>query len=167
MNTIIGIDNGLTGGIAIIHPDGRAEVHVTPTIPSAKGPPWFDEPGMVDLLAGFSGESTQVFLEQVHFLPKQSSTSGGKYGMGHGLWRGILAALRLPYEIVTPKKWQAMMLVGDNCKDTKLAAALVARRLFPSVNLRRNDHCRRDHDGMADALLIAAYGRRKMGAAVA
>jgi hypothetical protein len=38
----------------------------------------------------------------------------------------------------------------------------VCRRLFPGVSLRATPRCTTDHDGMAEALLIAEYARRKL-----
>ena len=38
--------------------------------------------------------------------------------------------------------------------------ALSCKRLFPGVNLKATERCRKDHDGIAEALLIAEYGRR-------
>jgi hypothetical protein len=39
----------------------------------------------------------------------------------------------------------------------------VAKRLFPGVNLLPSDRCRKESDGMSDALLICEYARRKFG----
>jgi hypothetical protein len=42
----------------------------------------------------------------------------------------------------------------------KGAAVLVAQRLFPGVNLRLTPRARKDHDGAAEALLLAEHARR-------
>ena len=38
----------------------------------------------------------------------------------------------------------------------------VCKRLFPDANLFRTDKCKKEHDGMAEALLMAEYARRHM-----
>lgn len=48
-------------------------------------------------------------------------------------------------------------------KDTKGAAATRAAQLFPGVDFRASARCRKPHDGMVDAALIAAYGVRVVG----
>ena len=161
---IIGIDNGSTGGAAIIWGGTQApSVYPAPTVPGSK-PPVLDERGMVSIL-GYAKEGGPVhaFVEIVHFLPKQSSQAGGKYGIGHGLWRGMLVALGIPYTLVLPQTWQKAMLAGMAYRgNTKPCAIERAHQLFPGVNLRASERCRCDHDGMADALLIAEYGRRQV-----
>ena len=45
--------------------------------------------------------------------------------------------------------------------DTKATSINAAQRLFPSVDFRRNEQCRKIDDNKVDALLMAEYGRRK------
>lgn len=170
-HTIIGIDNGKKGGIAIItsHKDtiAFAGTFSTPLIGNE-----FDENSMVSLLQKKVSLDCKAFIEEVRFLPQQSSSAGGNYGMGHGLWRGMLVALGIPYEIVPPQDWQRVMLKGvkkgkpgikhkmTRRKKSKEASILIAKRLFPDVNLFPSERSRKESDGMAEALLIAEYGRR-------
>lgn len=74
----------------------------------------------------------------------------------------LLTALCVPFEIVSPRKWQSDMFVGINRNDTKAASALVAQRLRPDVDWRASPRCRKPHDGLTDAFCIAEYGRRRM-----
>lgn len=43
-----------------------------------------------------------------------------------------------------------------------MASIKKAQELFPDVSLLASDRCKRPHDGLADALLIAEYGRRRL-----
>ena len=38
----------------------------------------------------------------------------------------------------------------------------VCRKLFPDVSLLPTSRCKKSHDGMAEALLMAEYARRRM-----
>ena len=58
----------------------------------------------------------------------------------------------------SPQKWKKEFSVTSD-KNTSIE---VAKRLFPNVNLKATARCKKDHDGMAEALLIAEYCRRKL-----
>ena len=72
---------------------------------------------------------------------------------------GILEALGIPYRLVTPQAWKKTVLAGTT-KD-KSAAVQFCRRAFPGVSLTPGRK-RVPHDGMADALCLAEYGRQLM-----
>jgi hypothetical protein len=97
-----------------------------------------------------------VFIEKVHSMPKQGVASSFNFGMGFGLWQGVVVGLNLPMEMVTPQRWQKEMLAG--MQGGKEASIIRAQELFPDAEL----HLKKHH-GRADALLIAEYGRRTYG----
>ena len=76
--------------------------------------------------------------------------------MNFGFIQGVLKAYGIPYELVTPQKWKKEF----SCTSDKNTSIEVCKRLFPNVNLKATDRCKKYHDGMAEALLIAEYGRR-------
>jgi len=77
-------------------------------------------------------------------------------GYSFGVWVGILAALEIPYQLVSPQTWKAA-LMKDSPKE-KDASRIVADRLFPGQ--RENWWPLKKHHGRCDALLLAEYGRR-------
>lgn len=153
MTQFIGIDPGLNGAVACI--DGDAVwVERVPTVHLAKR----RQPvimGMVKLLerAFYPTLTSFAILEAVHSMPKQGVASSFSFGRGFGMWEGILAALGIPYQLVSPQAWKAVML-RDTDK-SKGAAKLVASRLWPALGKLT--------DGEAEALLLAEYGRRISG----
>lgn len=155
MPTIIGIDPGLKGAVAAVDGD---EVLVWPTVIYGRE---YDEHWMWDQITLAS--PARAFVEQVQAFPKQGRSSAVKIGLGQGLWRMALIANGMSYTIVSPRKWQNVMFAGVSKQDTKKMSIIAAKRLFPGVSLRRTDKCRVDDHNMADALLIAEYGRRQMG----
>lgn len=99
----------------------------------------------------------KAVLEKVHSMPKQGVASSFGFGMNFGIWRGRLEALGIPYDLVTPQKWQKVMFDSQTRGDRKAMSLDRARRLFPEMSdmlKRKKDHSR------ADALLIAEYCRR-------
>ena len=109
---------------------------------------------------------------------------------GPQLWRGACGALRVPVHLVAPATWQAEMLPmaalraehplvragvgkaplsetearrinGQRRAAIKAASVREAKRLFPGVNLHATERSRVESDGLAEALLIAEWGRRR------
>lgn len=90
-----------------------------------------------------------AYIEKVHAMPKQGVSSTFKFGRSYGFLIGLLTAMRIPYDMVTPRKWQAAMgcLSGGDKNITKARA----QQLFPAEKIIHAN---------ADSILIAEYGRR-------
>lgn len=162
---VIGIDNGLKGAIAVIEPDDTYIVPI-PVIMPAKGKNVYDEQGIYKVLEPFTSFDgvvcTRAFIEKAQAFPKNSAAAIHTSGTQYGMIRMACVVLGIPYTIISPRIWQKELFVGVNSKDTKFASKVIAKRLFPSVSLRRSENCKKDCDGMSDALLIAEYGRRTL-----
>ena len=159
MSIIIGIDPGLTGVIAVIHLDKTIDFHDTPILNVGKKNTC-NPAGMTALLRQYQGLSERLLvgIEKVHSMPGQGVASTFTFGEGYGCWLGILAALNIPHELITPQAWQRALMDGVQDK-TKDSSRLVALRLFPESS----DQLKlKKHHGRADALLIAEYLRRKV-----
>jgi len=158
MRWYAGIDPGLDGAIAVLG-DGRLQVSSADIYdaPSAKigNKSDFMVADMVNILQRYPGEVLAA-IERVHSMPKQGVASSFNFGRGVGYWIGILAALKIPYEEVTPQRWQADMLNG--IQKTKDASRLRAMQLFPQLADKLN---LKKHHGRADALLIASWIQRQ------
>lgn len=138
-----GIDPGRGGGIAVIREDGSVATSV------------FDEAGYKSILQSLNGSSL-VIVEDVHAMPKQGVTSMFNFGFNKGWILGVLYALGIPTQLVSPQKWKrAFGLDGDKQKSIACAS-----RLFPNANLFATPRCKKSHDGICEALLMAEYGRR-------
>lgn len=99
-----------------------------------------------------------VFIEKVHAMPGQGVTSMFSFGFGAGLLAGILSCHDVSWEYVTPQKWKATMTEGLP-KDKNISVT-VALRLFPDAKDILVGPRGGAKDGIADALLIAEWGRR-------
>lgn len=104
---------------------------------------------------------THVFLEKAQSMPKQGVASVFTYGEHYGEIKGILATLGIPFTCVAPKTWTRSMHQGTTGASAKDKSRQAAHRLFPTINFVL-DGCRKAHDGVMDAVLIAEYGLRQL-----
>jgi len=153
MGIYIGIDPGVNGGYAVI------EESISDGSITADAQPW-DNANFLDMIsyASDKGGAIVACVEKVASMPHQGSVSIFTFGKAAGYIEGALSALGIPYQLVPPRTWKKEFSLGA-VKDDSIA---VAEHLFPDVNLLKNPRCRKKHDGMAEALLIAEYARRRM-----
>lgn len=153
----IGIDPGLSGAVGLITPESHF-VFDTPVVKveGDKTRHKYMAAAMAVLLKPFANkEDVLCILENVHSMPKQGVASSFNFGEGKGLWEGIIAAYNIPMELVSPQRWKKEIM-ADQGKE-KSAARFKAMQLFPSLS----DQLKLvKHDGRAEALLMAEYGRR-------
>ena len=148
--TFVGIDPGVSGAMAVLWNGKEPDIVPFDVVDYAD---MFDE---MLLCSESSGRDIRCVVERVHAMPKQGVSSSFSFGKNFGTILGMLAAYKIPYELVLPQKWKREFGVTAD-KNTSLS---VARRLFPSASMRRTERCRKDDDGMAEALLMAEYCRR-------
>ena len=150
--TAIGIDPGKSGALAWIH-EGDGD------IPRAVGVIPFGEEYCETLFMLSNDKNTVCCLEHVGAMPGQGVTSMFSFGQNFGFIQGLLTAFSIPYELVRPQRWKKEFgITGD--KNTSIA---VCKRLFPAVSLLPTERCRKESDGMAEALLLCEYARRHFG----
>lgn len=144
----IGIDPGQSGALAVIDRKGKAYA-----IP-------YNEQDYLDEISQIAAEGCEVraIVEHVASMPKQGIASTFKFGANFGWIQGVLAANRIPYELVRPQKWKRVF----SCTSDKNTSIAVAQRLFPTTSLLATPRCKKPHDGIAEALLMAEYGRRTL-----
>jgi crossover junction endodeoxyribonuclease RuvC len=74
--------------------------------------------------------------------------------MNFGIWQGIVAALGIPLELVTPQTWKKHFgLIGEE----KDVSRIKAMQLFPEVG---KDLKLKKNNSRAEALLMAQYLKR-------
>jgi hypothetical protein len=146
--TVIGIDAGVNGGIAWIT-DGKPCVEKMPDtlqdlweliqdIRAAASPP-----------LGVGETNAMAYIEQVHSSPQMGVKSAFTFGNGFGHLEMALTAAGIPFTRIRPQVWQKEL--GCLTKGDKNVTKRKAQELFPSMKVNHY---------IADALLIAEYGRR-------
>ena len=146
MKTYIGIDPGKSGALAVLHPDGRVEI-----IP-------FDPVAYCMKLSELRLSETVCCVEKVGAMPGQGVVSMFNFGHNYGFIEGVLRATEIPYQLVPPQTWKKEFSLSSE----KAKSIEVCQKLFPNVSLLATPRSRKPNDGMAEALLLAEYARRKM-----
>ena len=142
----IGIDPGQTGAIGFIWEGGAYGVQDCP--PTLKE--------MKDILIANDFTHARAVIEKVNPFYKSSAKSAFTFGGNFFAWQMLLTCLEIPYDFVTPRKWQK--LIYDSAKkldNPKQQSFERASRLFPRVELKSKRG--KILDGRWDALLIARY----------
>jgi len=145
MSVIVGIDPGVTGGLAVIYDGKLAGVEPMP-IHAGRA----DGMGIDEILVAW--EPDHVYLEDTQPMPKNGSIATFSLGLNTGIVIGAVQANQFALHRVKPQEWKKKM--GLTGKD-KNASRGLARELFPEFadkfKLVKND-------GLAEACLIARYG---------
>lgn len=118
-------------------------------------------------------------MEEIHAIFGSSAKATFAFGEINGILKGLLMANKIPYHLVPPKTWQKEMwdnkdlvitykTINKRGKDvsvkdvnTKQTSINAAKRIFPTIDLRRTEKCKNIDDNKVDSLLISEYGRRK------
>ena len=145
MKTYIGIDPGKSGALALLTEDGQCTV-----VP-------FQESAYTAILKAASGPSSVCCLEKVGAMPGQGVVSMFNFGHNLGYIEGLLQAFDILYQLVPPQTWKKEFCVTSD-KNTSIE---VCRKLFPHVCLLPTSRSRKPSDGMAEAMLMAEYARRR------
>lgn len=150
---IIGLDPGQSGGVAW-QQLGKRENTDAASIPHTEG----------DVLALFRSLMEMdscwlAYLEKVGATPQMGRTSAFSFGRSYGFLRGLLIGLSIPFEEVTPQRWQAdfgLRQVGKKLGkgDTEKHQAIKgkAQQFFPTLKVTHSK---------AAALMICEYGARQ------
>ena len=159
---VIGIDPGIGGAIALLRASAPPCTFHMPTIAAGKksGKRAVDHWELASLFRNMvretSGQIVAV-IEDVHAMPGQGVTSMFSFGRGLGRIEGVLAALGVSCEYVTPATWKAYYKLGRD----KEQARMLARQFWPDIPLGK----KKDH-GMAEAMLIARWRLRPEAIAI-
>ena len=151
---VIGIDPGKRGGVAMLDSVYCGGVdHFSRMMPDS--PVGFAMSIKEAVLCEGKSEVVVAYVELVHSMPKQGVASTFSFGKGFGEILGVLAALNIRTELVSPQKWKRAVLAGTD-RD-KAAAIQFVQENYPYIDLTPG-RCRVPQDGIADAVCIAHYG---------
>lgn len=142
---VIGIDPGVSGAFGLLADNSEFfNVYDMPPNPA----------DIYDMLRVVTtcNCSFSAILEQQNPRPGNGAAATFKMGVGFGVIQATLAALKIPYTIVSPAKWKRAMGL-DTDKEKSRA---MARAMWPDapLNLKK-------HEGRAEALLLAEWRRRQ------
>lgn len=168
--TYIGIDNGISGGVAYLGPLGSL-IAVTPmpvsvitrkSRSSKKGRKVSEI--NVNELAHWVREmncrpSDTIVMIEEPCGSKSADALKSMSGSFHAL-RALFQLAGYTVERVDPRDWQKPLLNAKS-GDTKPAAIKLAKHLWPDEKWLATPKCKTPHTGMVDGALIAEFARRK------
>jgi crossover junction endodeoxyribonuclease RuvC len=155
MTTILGVDPGASGALAILR-DGEVELLDMPVgrVTVGKTAKFRISPELLAVALRLQLPIDAAYIEEVASMPRQGVSSTFTFGQAHGMVLGAVAMTGARLVRVRPLEWQRVVgLRGGKEKDDP---RLLAARLYPSA---APSLTRKKDNGRADALLIAHYGR--------
>ena len=151
---IIGIDPGLSGGIAILDDLKIFDLFDMPIMSEGKkNKNQLNSAQLVNIVRNhiLSSGDTFVIVEQVSAMPGQGVTSMFNFGQTFGAIKGICASLYLPIFYVRPANWKKHFDLINASKDASRTKVI---EMYPSIS----DRLRKKKDlNKAAAILIARY----------
>lgn len=159
MQSVLGIDPGLSGGWALVSESNQlldaGPFPLQSVKKSGKTATQLDGPALAKVLA--QTNATRAYVELVSSRPRQAGQF--QFGISTGTIHGILHALQVPFDLVSPVSWKPAYGIRrehDETKaSTKTRAREIAASLFPA---HAKLFSRVKDDGVAEAALIALYG---------
>ena len=155
MKAYIGIDNGVSGTIAILT-DNETIFVKTPVkkeqdyTKAKKIITRVDVSALKELLEPFANDAF-ILLERPLVNPNRFAATASALRC-HEAELTVIEMLGIPFQFIDSKEWQKALL-PKGCDDTKKASLDIGNRLFPQF--REFKHPDRD------ALLIAEYAKRR------
>ena len=133
---IIGIDPGLSGGIAILDDLKIFDIYDMPIMSEGKkNKNQLNSAQLVNIIKKniISNGDTFLIVEQVSAMPGQGVTSMFNFGQTFGSIKGICAALNLPIFFVRPAKWKKHFDLINSSKDASRTKVI---EMYPSISPR-------------------------------
>ena len=153
---IIGIDPGLSGGIAVLDDSKIFDIYDMPIMSEGKkNKNQLNSAQLVNIIKKnlIPNGDTFLIVEQVSAMPGQGVTSMFNFGQTFGSIKGICAALNLPIFFVRPAKWKKHFDLINSSKDASRTKVI---EMYPSISPRLS---KKKDVNKADAILIARYFR--------
>ena len=151
---IVGIDPGLSGGIAILENNKVLKLFDMPVMAEGKkNKKQLNSAQLVDIIKDniSSGEDIAIVVEQVNAMPGQGVTSMFNFGQTFGAIKGVCAALNLPIFFVRPSKWKKYFELINSSKDSSRTKVI---EMYPSLS---NQLAKKKDVNKSDAILIARF----------
>lgn len=168
---ILGIDPGKSGGLVLL--SAKTGKIVKKKVMPLVGKELLDTDAIDSFVKKYAHRIEHVFMEKVAAMPFQGVVSMFSFGVVFGVLQGVVVGNSLPHTLVMPKAWQQRMFLGvphvsksaqkgkgkkkQKVNDNKAMALIAAKRLFPKTSFIPAG-CRKEHDGLVDAALIALWG---------
>lgn len=147
---VLGIDPGLSGGLALIESGAR------PCLLACRDVPTAGEKAkrrvLVPAVLSFIGNKVpdHAFIERAQAMPEQGSSSGFIYGRAVGALEACIAGMQIPWTVIEAVAWKKSNgLIKRGKEDSRQRAIMLFGDEFFPLKL---------HHNRAEAALIAWHG---------
>lgn len=172
---IIGIDPGLTGGLAA----NNGGVVGSTAMPISGGE--VDTIALHALLMARPTEEWVVYLEECGLRAGLGAKAIAVAWHNFGKIKAVLELLNIPYVLVSPQAWKKRVLAGMDWKNMKVeiksgknkgkfrtvkntqAPETYCRRMFPEAAQRVLEQPKKAHSGQFDAMCLMRFGEMEEG----
>lgn len=150
----VGVDPGARGGLAAIDENNK----ILFAVPMSRE-------NLVNYIKNLHydiierNDAVIACVEKVGAMPGQGVTSMFSFGKSAGFIEGVLESFEIPYQLVPPRTWKKSFSLLH--KDKK-ASIETCKQLFPGVNLLPTERCRKESDGISEAILMSLFAKRKL-----
>lgn len=151
---VLGLDPGVNGAYALWDGETLTTLPV-PNVKSAGRGREVDWLGLADAFDLLMPDFDHAFIEKVGAGPQDGRSSAFSFGYNAGAERMLVTTRRKPITEVPPHVWKAQIGLSSD-KKKSLAKA---KEVFPTY---RHLFERIKDDGVAEAALLAHYGRCKL-----
>lgn len=157
----VGVDPGKTGAVAGIR--GR-EVLFVHDCPLTRGV--LDVPRLAAIVRALALKYPELHctIEEVGTFRRDGRAGAFTFGGNFFAWQSAFAAMNVPVLLAPPKKWKKGIIGPKPGKD-KIVSIRTCHFLFPGsravVDMPPPGE-KPKHDGRAEAILLAEFGRRAM-----
>ena len=150
---IVAIDPGKSGGVAVVNISKKSRIFSSRLYNCPDSPE-----DMADIMFSIrndgivGGKDIIAVVEHVWSFPTDARSAAFKFGTNYGMWLGILGALKIEHEKVSPQKWMKMYApLPKNKQERKKKLKEIAKEINDKATLKT-----------CDALLIANYKREEL-----
>lgn len=150
----VGIDPGAKGGIAAINENSEI---IALSVMSREN--------LINCVKKIKNEAIEkndgliACVEKVGAMPGQGVTSMFTFGKSAGFIEGVLESFEIPYQLIPPPTWKKSFSLLHKDKNESVR---VCKQLFPTANLLPTERSRKNSDGLAEALMMSLYAKRKL-----
>lgn len=153
---ILGVDPGLSGALCLFHISTKRIVQIW-DMPVKDGR--VDPEGValiVDLARSTAEGRVHAVVENVSSMPRQAGAFN--FGRSAGVVHGVLGALGVPMELISPNVWKGAVglrrLPNETQQQNKARSRTLATKLWPEMAASFK---RVKDDGRAEAALLARH----------
>lgn len=147
---IVACDPGQAGAVAVIYPNGSLDTWKMPQTEHDT----FSMMSEIKDKAEMEGYTMLGYIEKIHSMPGQGVSSSFKFGYNYGIIRMAFVGNKIPFEEISPQKWQKALGITKSDSKTQHKNKLkgLAQQLYPDTKMTL---------AIADAVLIAHYGLKQ------